>query len=170
MQRRPKPSKSRALHHRGPPYQRSLDPRNPQTRVAETLETLGRAQTLNRRDPKPEYPKRAPKTLKHFSPLQHLLQPPDHLASLNFLQDVGYPGTPRELWEELDLNQNGFVSLWEPLLQFLHTSLVSLVSGTESRVLHTYIHTYTHACMHTYIHACMHAYILKCLCVCNSCD
>ncbi|OLQ06824.1 hypothetical protein AK812_SmicGene9843 [Symbiodinium microadriaticum] len=28
-------------------------------------------------------------------------------------EDVGYPGNPRELWEELDLNENGFVSLWE---------------------------------------------------------
>jgi len=43
----------------------------------------------------------------------------DHNHKLDYhefstaMKDVGYPGNPRELWEELDLNQNGFVSLWE---------------------------------------------------------
>ncbi|CAE7760549.1 unnamed protein product [Symbiodinium microadriaticum] len=43
----------------------------------------------------------------------------DHNHKLDYhefstaVKDVGYPGNPRELWEELDLNENGFVSLWE---------------------------------------------------------
>ncbi|CAE7296462.1 unnamed protein product [Symbiodinium sp. CCMP2456] len=43
----------------------------------------------------------------------------DHNHKLDYhefstaVKDVGYPGNLRELWEELDLNENGFVSLWE---------------------------------------------------------
>lgn len=29
------------------------------------------------------------------------------------VKDVGYPGNAKELWQELDLNKNGYVSLWE---------------------------------------------------------
>ncbi|CAE7426070.1 USP20 [Symbiodinium natans] len=43
----------------------------------------------------------------------------DHNDKLDYhefsaaVKDVGYPGNPRELWEELDANHNGYVSLWE---------------------------------------------------------
>ena len=30
------------------------------------------------------------------------------------VKDVGYPGNAKELWQELDLNKNGYVSLWVP--------------------------------------------------------
>eukprot|EP00441_Pelagodinium_beii_P032143 CAMPEP_0197635030 /NCGR_PEP_ID=MMETSP1338-20131121/10956_1 /TAXON_ID=43686 ORGANISM="Pelagodinium beii, Strain RCC1491" /NCGR_SAMPLE_ID=MMETSP1338 /ASSEMBLY_ACC=CAM_ASM_000754 /LENGTH=617 /DNA_ID=CAMNT_0043207005 /DNA_START=32 /DNA_END=1885 /DNA_ORIENTATION=- len=43
----------------------------------------------------------------------------DHNGVLDFkeftraVKDVGFAGNPRELWEELDINGNGVVSLWE---------------------------------------------------------
>lgn len=30
------------------------------------------------------------------------------------VKDVGYAGNAKELWQELDLNKNGYVSLWVP--------------------------------------------------------
>ena len=42
----------------------------------------------------------------------------DHNDKMDFaefssaVRDVGYAGSARELWAELDLNGNGFVSLW----------------------------------------------------------
>ncbi len=30
------------------------------------------------------------------------------------VKDVGYAGNAKELWQELDVNKNGYVSLWVP--------------------------------------------------------
>ena len=38
----------------------------------------------------------------------------DYSESSIAVKDVGYPGNAKELWQELDLNKNGYVSLWVP--------------------------------------------------------
>ena len=42
------------------------------------------------------------------------------------VKDVGYAGNAKELWQELDLNKNGYVSLWVPWIYMG----VSLNGGT----------------------------------------